>query len=649
MTHTIVFTQERLTIPGGRQPVQSCAGQSRRQGRRTGTTLLALCIVLLALTVIPGPVAATTDLQVTFAQANYGGATAGSVFTFSTNPVRVQVKNNGTETSPVAVLLLTSSGGFSGTATIPAITSGGSKGITINDTTILQTAGSTVTYTATADPDNLIAESVETNNVYTTAVLPVMFNGYKGKALYGGVGGNVTTKKTYDLHGGIVHSFGNSFYRSGSFSDGWTDYDVTWKYNAANASAPAGFELVVPANATVREVRLYLPYTWDLGGNGTYTYDIPNNVTVTFNGNTINYDSWSYDRGNFGEWGLYTYGLLTYDVTSLYHKNATNSLHFTRPGMNDKLSLYGMTLAVVYDNPAESRKQIFLNEEFDLLGADYANYKTTPAEATAYVPFSGMSIDTAAARTAILSTFVPSGDSNEGNLYVNGNLVAANVWNYGAAGQPVGENGYPQVAVDVRDIKSDLAATGNVIAIQSTAWNTSPCMAAAQQMLVVDYYNAPVADFAADTVSGSAPLNVTFIDRSTNSPTSWAWDFNNDSTIDSTIQNPAYSYTAAGTYTVNLTATNLGGSGVKQMVNYITVSAAASPVALPGYTNLPTDPDSDGLYEDLNANGAIDFDDVIVFFNHMAWMQGNEPAALFDFNKNSEIDFDDIIRLFLKM
>jgi PKD repeat protein len=646
MTQPIVFTQERLTVPGDRHSARSCAGQTRRQGLCTGTVLLALCIVLFALAVIPGPVAATQDLRVTFVQANTGGATAGTVFTCSVNPVQAVVKNNGTETTPETVLLITSSDGFSGTATIPAIAVGGTRYARMNDTTFRQTSGTTVTYTATIDPDNLIAESVETNNAYSTSSLPVEFNGYKGKELYSDNGGNVTTKKTYDLRGGIVHSFGDSYYRSGSFSNGWTDYEVTWKYNAANVTNPMSFELVVPANATVREVRLYVPYTWDLGGNGTFTYDIPDNVTVTFNGNTINDDSWSWDRGNFGEWGLYTYGLLTYDVTTLYQKNATNSLHFTRPGMNDKLSLYGMTLAVVYDNPAESRKQIFLNEEFDLLGADYLNYKTTEAEAVAYVPFSGMTIDTAAARAADLTTFVPSGDSNEGNLYVNGNLFASNVWNYGAEGQPVGENGYTQVAVDVRDIRANLTATDNVIAIQSTAWNSSPCMAAAQQFLVVDYYDAPVAGFAADTVSGPAGMNVTFTDQSANSPASWAWDFGDGST--STLQNPGHIYVINGTKTVTLTASNAAGNDIEVKTNYINVTGL-SLTAMPGMTGRPTDPDSDGLYEDLNVNTRIDGSDFQMYFLYMDWIQVNEPVIPFDFNKNGRIDGNDYQRLFLKM
>lgn len=51
---------------------------------------------------------------------------------------------------------------------------------------------------------------------------------------------------------------------------------------------------------------------------------------------------------------------------------------------------------------------------------------------------------------------------------------------------------------------------------------------------------------------------VQFQDQSTNLPGAWSWDFGDGST--STEQNPSHTYTALGTYTVSLTATNDFGS-----------------------------------------------------------------------------------------
>lgn len=82
----------------------------------------------------------------------------------------------------------------------------------------------------------------------------------------------------------------------------------------------------------------------------------------------------------------------------------------------------------------------------------------------------------------------------------------------------------------------------------------------------------PVAGFTGTPTSGVAPLNVTFTDLSTNTPTSWLWDFGDGST--STTQNPSHSYATPGVYTVALTATNAAGSNTVTRSAYITASEA---------------------------------------------------------------------------
>jgi PKD repeat protein len=69
-------------------------------------------------------------------------------------------------------------------------------------------------------------------------------------------------------------------------------------------------------------------------------------------------------------------------------------------------------------------------------------------------------------------------------------------------------------------------------------------------------------------------------------------------------------------------------------------------VPLLGYTTLPTDPDGDCIYEDLNGNGRLDFADVVLYFNQMEWIAANEPTSAFDLNGNGRIDFADIVKLF---
>ena len=62
---------------------------------------------------------------------------------------------------------------------------------------------------------------------------------------------------------------------------------------------------------------------------------------------------------------------------------------------------------------------------------------------------------------------------------------------------------------------------------------------------------------------------MSFTDSSTNTPTSWSWTFGDGGS--STAQNPSHTYTAGGTYTVSLTATNAGGSDGETKTGYITV------------------------------------------------------------------------------
>lgn len=63
----------------------------------------------------------------------------------------------------------------------------------------------------------------------------------------------------------------------------------------------------------------------------------------------------------------------------------------------------------------------------------------------------------------------------------------------------------------------------------------------------------PVADFDADTTSGSAPLSVQFTDLSQNA-NEWYWNFGDGT--NSTEQNPMHTYSSPGNYDVNLTVVN---------------------------------------------------------------------------------------------
>jgi len=80
----------------------------------------------------------------------------------------------------------------------------------------------------------------------------------------------------------------------------------------------------------------------------------------------------------------------------------------------------------------------------------------------------------------------------------------------------------------------------------------------------------PVANFTASATTGCEGVSITFTDASTNSPTSWAWDFGGGAT-NSALQNPTVTFNTAGTYTITLTATNAYGNDSEVKTAYITI------------------------------------------------------------------------------
>jgi PKD repeat protein len=87
----------------------------------------------------------------------------------------------------------------------------------------------------------------------------------------------------------------------------------------------------------------------------------------------------------------------------------------------------------------------------------------------------------------------------------------------------------------------------------------------------------PVADFSAAPVNTMIAETVTFTDLSQNLPTSWAWSISPATYMyaggtNSTSQNPQVQFSALGSYSVTLTATNAYGSDTEVKSNYIHVT-----------------------------------------------------------------------------
>jgi PKD repeat protein len=97
---------------------------------------------------------------------------------------------------------------------------------------------------------------------------------------------------------------------------------------------------------------------------------------------------------------------------------------------------------------------------------------------------------------------------------------------------------------------------------------------------------APVANFSGTPTTVTVGSAVSFTDLSTNTPTTWAWNFAGGTPATSAVQNPVITYNTVGQYTVTLTAGNSGGSDVETKTNYITVVAAGGTQSCDTLSNL---------------------------------------------------------------
>lgn len=94
--------------------------------------------------------------------------------------------------------------------------------------------------------------------------------------------------------------------------------------------------------------------------------------------------------------------------------------------------------------------------------------------------------------------------------------------------------------------------------------------------------NPPVADFAASTTTFCQGDTVSFTDVSTNTPTTWSWNFSPSTItyVDGTSvnsQNPKVKINGSGNYTVNLTVSNASGTDNEQKVAYLNSTALIAP------------------------------------------------------------------------
>jgi parallel beta-helix repeat protein len=431
------------------------------------------------------------------------------------------------------------------TTTISSLAAGENTSVTFLDPTIRELEGGYVKYTAVVDPGNAISEINESNNNMISTELVVKYNGYKGKR-YWEDGSDIVTWHMYDLNGDMAYSTQSPSAYKGV---GWTERTENW----------GAEDLQIPDGATVEEVLLFVPYNWDQTPSGLPDW------TAKFNGNSLDITPGTpyTDKSNFGSYPNYRYGLYVVNVTNYFDPEG-NTFTLIAEGENEN-ALYPSTLIAVYSDQSKSRKQIFINEECDELGVSLEKYGTTPEEATAYAPFTGMKINVSSVQKATLYSFAGSAgsDEGEGKLYFNGDLVA-----YHWPG-----NSYSSTPL-VADVKAYLNATGNEAGVQGTE---SGGMCAYQQILVVEYGLVPQANFTASPVEGTVPFEVTFTDNSTNSPAGWFWEFGDGG--NSTVRDPIHTYNVPGIYSVRLNVSNPNGTTTYLSEKLVNATLSNAPAA----------------------------------------------------------------------
>lgn len=157
-----------------------------------------------------------------------------------------------------------------------------------------------------------------------------------------------------------------------------------------------------------------------------------------------------------------------------------------------------------------------------------------------------------------------------------------------------------------------------------------------------------IANFDITPESGYPPLTVHFSDTSSGGPDSWKWNFGDGG--GSIISSPNHTYTQPGHYSISLSIGKSGYSAGTIKKNAVTVKfpyVTVSPFPKPegGNYSVPTDPDGDGRYEDINGNGWLDNDDPVIFLKNLQFALKNEPVTQFDFDGSGFIGYGDIAML----
>jgi len=465
----------------------------------------------------------TGFINVTGADADLMVSSISSLYPGVQNTVTATIKNQGSMDAGSFKVQFTLNGNTTN-FDVPELAAGNTTTLNVTDP-VSRKYGDNVPINITLDTENSVAETDETNNKYnTTATVTTNGDYYTGGRYY--TGNDLETGIYKEGNIAVKYSQGDSGYQTGG---GWYSTTVKW----------TGNDLPIPANATIKEARLYQSYTWCYNGNPDFT--------LKFNGNTVNQAAFYADPvKNEGGTVSGFNGQVIYDVTPYLNSSSNTAIITTSKPSG---GLYGTVLVVIYEDASEPYRMIWLDEGCDTL------YGSSDDSHIAYAMFNNSTTENMV--SAKITTILPSGgDSYLGAIICNGKSSPI----IGSGG---GDPGYKWY-----NVTGTLQNGINEIGVR----NDGGYLNLASAILEVTKNTASEANFSANVTSGDAPLVVKFTDTSTGTPTNWTWDFGDGGS--STEQNPTHIYTTEGNYTVKLTVKNSLGSDSEEKTGYITVGSA---------------------------------------------------------------------------
>jgi PKD repeat protein len=318
----------------------------------------------------------------------------------------------------------------------------------------------------------------------------------------------------------------------------------------------------VPLTVNLTDLSSHYPtvWEWDFGDGNTstdqspiHTYYGPGNYNVSLNASNL---------------GGYNISIQTAYITATsvpvasFSSNVTSgaaplSVSFTDLSTNEPTSwLWNFGDGNTSTEQTPNHTYIAAGTYTVSLNATNAAGSDTTSEANyihaAVAPVSGFSADVTSGAVPLAVEFTDQST----------NIPTSWLWNFGDG----------QTSTEQNPTHTYVAAGSYTVSLNATNAGGSDTTTEANYIRTAV---APVSSFIVNVTSGAVPLTVEFADQSTNTPTSWLWNFGDGQT--STEQNPVHTYASAGTYTVSMNATNIGGSDTTTQTEYI--HAAVAPIA----------------------------------------------------------------------